>query len=68
MPQMFRPTKVVVVPSDGAIEITLNINITLDGQVSAMADNAKSVTVVNEDEVTPLIPDFTSGVNLKFGK
>lgn len=73
MPQIVRPqtqTKIKVVPKEGELEITLNINITVDGQVSATADGAEvtSVKQKKEDEVTPLVPDFSSGFKLNFGK
>ena len=68
MVQHIRKTKVIVVPRDGEIEITLNINISLDGQVIALADNA-AVSVKEEDEEVPtFIPDFKSDKKLKFGK
>lgn len=59
-------TKIKIVPRDGEIEITLNINISLDGQVIAMADNVG--VPVEEDEVPTFIPDFESGKKLNFGK
>lgn len=72
MVQHVRPgtqTKVMVVPRDGELEITLNINITVDGKVTASADSA-DVHMLQEDDdkVDHLVPDFTSGVQLKFGK
>ena len=68
MVQHIRQTKVIVIPRDGEIEITLNINISLDGQVIALADNA-AVSVKEEDEeVLTFIPDFQSGKKLNFGK
>lgn len=75
MPQIVRPssqTKVKVVPKEGELEITLNINITVDGQVSATADGGKVTSVtqqnIEEDEASPMVPDFSSGVKLNFGK
>jgi len=73
MPQIVKPptkTTVRVVPKDGELEITLNINITVDGKVSATADNAEvtALSQPDEDEAAPMIPDFTSGVKLNFGK
>lgn len=72
MPQIIRQpkTSIRIVPKDGEIEITLNINISIDGQLTASSVNAQSVTVVNEDEkdAEPMIPDFISGAKLKFGK
>lgn len=60
-------TQIRVVPKEGEIEITLNINITLDGQVTATAVGGK-VVVEEEKNADPLIPDFFSGSKLKFGK
>lgn len=72
MVQHVRPgtqTKVMVVPRDGEIEITLNININVDGKVVASADNADVRMLQDDDDkVDHLIPDFTSGVQLDFGK
>ena len=72
MPQLIKPSaKVKIVPRDGELEITLNINITVDGKVTASADNAKSVIVEEEEKeekVTQFIPDFGSGFKLNFGK
>ena len=69
MVQHVRHAKIKVVPRDGEIEITLNINISLDGQVTAMADNAAvSVQKEEDEEVPTFIPDFQSGKKLNFGK
>ena len=75
MPQIVRPqtkTKVKVVPREGELEITLNINITVDGQVTATAEGGEVTSIkqqkINDDEAAPMVPDFTSGVKLKFGK
>ncbi len=69
MVQHISRAKVKVVPRDGKLEITLNINISLDGQVIAMADNAAVSVQKEEDEAVPtFIPDFTSGKKLNFGK
>lgn len=62
-------TTVKIVPRDGEIEITLNINISLDGTVTATTPNKADVNVVqnkenDEDKVEPLIPDFKSGGKL----
>lgn len=69
MPQIVRPahSKVKVVPRDGQLEITLNINISIDGKVTATSEEAE-VLSVPKDEVEPAIPDFVSGFKLKFGK
>ena len=71
MVQHVRPgtqTKVMIVPRDGAIEITLNINITVDGKVSASSNDADVSMLMDGDKVEHLIPEFTSGVKLNFGK
>ncbi len=69
MGQVIRSSNVTVIPKDGELEITLNINITIDGQVVATADNAKvAVSERKEVEATPMIPDFSSGFKLNFGK
>lgn len=65
MPQLIRPATIKVVPKDGEIEITLNINITVDGQVTANAEGGSisSLSVKEEnddDKVQYAIPDFTS--------
>lgn len=68
MPQITRPaTKIKVVPRDGEIEITLNINITVDGKVAAYSEQAET-KVEDEDYVPHIIPDFGSGMKLDFGK
>jgi len=72
MVQHVRPstqTKVMIVPRDGQLEITLNINITVDGKVVASSDDAEVRMAQDESEKTNhLIPDFVSGLKLKFGK
>jgi len=75
MAQRITPsTKIRVVPRDGELEITLNINISVDGQVVTSANNAdvisvQQVTKEEEDHVDPLVPDFTSsGIFGMFGK
>lgn len=76
MAQIIRPASVRIVPRDGELEITLNINITIDGTVTATAERAQSVTVQQtiaaeavEDKVQHIIPDFISGMKLSsFGK
>lgn len=69
MPQLIKPvTKVRVVPKEGEIEITLNINITVDGKVTAAADNADTVEVSESEETPFVVPDFGSGFKLNFGK
>jgi hypothetical protein len=71
MPQIVRQpkTSVRIVPREGEIEITLNINITIDGQVATV--NAQGVATSEKEEIKdaePLVPDFFSGGKLKFGK
>ena len=74
MPQRIRPaTKIRVVPKEGELEITLNVNITVDGQVVATAANAEVISVQEheeDDHVEPLVPDFQSsgGIFGLFGK
>lgn len=77
MVQRIRPatqTKIRIVPRDGELEITLNINVTVDGHVTAAASKA-SVDVQQcqyedgDDKVEPIIPDFSTGLKLDdFGK
>ena len=68
MVQRLGKTKIRIVPRDGEIEITLNINIALDGKIIAFADEANVTTVSDEDETPTFIPDFSSGKKLDFGK
>ncbi len=72
MPQIVKQpkTQIRVVPKEGEIEITLNINISIDGQMVTTGMTAQSVPVQQEQEkdADPLIPDFFSGAKLKFGK
>ncbi len=69
MPQLIKPVKLKVDPKNGEIEITLNININLDGKMSANSDDAKvSIDEEEEQKVSHFIPDFGSGMKLNFGK
>jgi hypothetical protein len=73
MVQHVRPgtqTQVKVVPREGELEITLNINITVDGNITTSADGAEVSVLQQEDDdkVDRMIPDFSSGVQLSFGK
>jgi hypothetical protein len=70
MPQLIKPsTKVKIVPKDGELEITLNINISVDGKVAASADKADVFTEQEQEDKAPhIIPDFFSGSKLNFGK
>ena len=75
MAQRITPsTKIKIVPKEGELEITLNVNITVDGQVVATANNANVVTAQqseqseeDDDHVDPLVPDFSSGGGGIFG-
>ena len=71
MPTLRSPsTKIKVVPKDGELEITLNIHITMDGQLTAQSAQAESVKIVNEkdeDQVDMMIPKFSSGKKIDFG-
>jgi hypothetical protein len=68
MPQLIKPsTKVRIVPKDGELEITLNININVDGKMTASADNG-DVFLEEEEKAPHIIPDFGSGSKLNFGK
>jgi hypothetical protein len=73
MPQLIQkgPTKIKIVPRDGELEITLNINITVDGQINASSNEADVTTLKEEKHIERtdhVIPDFTSGMKLNFGK
>ena len=74
MVQLIKPrSKIRIVPKDGELEITLNINITIDGAITGtQTANAKTHVYMDEEkeeeESDLLIPDFTSGVSLNFGK
>ena len=75
MPHYNQPTtKIKVVPRDGELEITLNINITVNGELSGnigqpISNVVAQVAAVKEEKAnSPLLPDFTSGVSLNFGK
>lgn len=67
MPQLIRPaTTVKVAPKDGELEITVNINITVDGNVTASSEGGtvSSLSVKNDkdddDKVNYIIPEFQS--------
>lgn len=74
MPQLLTPkTKIRIVPKEGEIEITLNINITIDGQIVATADKANVVSVESDvidesDSVPYIMPDFAPVQKINFGK
>lgn len=64
-------TKVLVVPREGELEITLNINISVDGQVTASSEDAEVSYLgedVEEEDVEQFIPELTTGLKLNFGK
>ena len=70
MPSVINPTTTIVkvVPRDGAIEITLNINITVDGKVTASSEQAQ-VEVEKTRKTEHFIPEFKSGKKvLNFSK
>lgn len=70
MAQLVSPgkTKIKLVPKDGELEITVNINITVDGQISAsVAENHIEEKPVKK-ETNYFVPDFSSGAKLNFGK
>jgi hypothetical protein len=57
MPRIEGPHVIQVVPKDGTLEITLNVNITVDGKLQETAKE-----VVNVGKSTEfLIPQFQSG-------
>lgn len=72
MPQIVKQpkTSVRIVPKEGEIEITLNINITIDGQVvSTVEKQSVAVEEFEEEKKTEfMVPDFFSSVKLPFGK
>lgn len=70
MAQHLQPfqTKVTVVPREGELEITVNINITVNGQVTVDSVEAVAVQKKEENKSEPMIPQFTSGLKLNFGK
>lgn len=71
MPKLIPSTKLKIVPKDGEIEITLNINISVDGGVTASSSQAK-VSVVEEksedDSAELMVPDFFAEPTITFGK
>ena len=77
MAHIVRPTSttIKVAPKEGELEITVNINITIDGQISATTDGSQIMIQSNKpekkeesDDKKYLVPDFTSGLKLNFGK
>lgn len=73
MVQFIRPaTKIKVVPRDGELEIILNINITVDGNIMTTVEGAKVVepgqTGGADDKTDLLVPDFSSGFKIDFGR
>jgi hypothetical protein len=80
MAHIVRPTSttIKVAPKEGELEITVNINITIDGQISATTDGSQIMIQSNKpeknekkeenDDKKYLVPDFASGLKLNFGK
>lgn len=70
MPQLIQPSKIKIVPRDGELEITININISLDNQgiinVKAFQENKEPTQETEDTEL--LIPDFDSSLKIDFGK
>jgi hypothetical protein len=66
MPAVISPatTIVKVVPREGELEITLNINITLDGNVSATSDQAE-VKMIKPRSAEPIVPEFKPGAKIR---
>jgi hypothetical protein len=63
MPRVTSPstTIVKVVPRDGTLEVTLNININVDGKVAASSRDADAEVEYCE----PIIPQFKSASKLQ---
>lgn len=63
-------TEVKIVPRDGEIHITLDVNITVDGKVATVvAEQTSDKKPISRENDTPkFIPDFRSGHKLDFGK
>jgi len=74
MPQLFQPTKVVtkeIVTKDGEchIHITLDLNININAAGGVGVDASVGKKEKNDDEeVQWVVPQFTSGQKVKFGK
>jgi len=74
MAQLVSPgkTKVKIVPRDGELEITVNVNIMVDGQITATVDDSNVAVQEKQksqkEDRSFLIPDFSSGAKLNFGK
>ena len=74
MAKLTKPSSVKVVPKDGEIEITININISVDSLMSGegltiqSSPTVKSVPKYDDDKVDLMIPDFASGFKVDFGK
>lgn len=69
MPRLLRPPQVRVVPKDGEITISLDINITIDGNVVTVNETVKKSVTEDDDAPPPMfIPDLSSGVKVDFGK
>ena len=72
MVHIYNPDTIVkVVPKDGEIEVKLDItiNINADGLVSmTSAEQKPKKEIDDDDKVDFIVPDFTSGTTLSFGK
>lgn len=67
MVQIIRnPTEIIkIVPRDGEIEITLNVNISLDGAVQVESQGATVTTQSKKlADSDPIVPEFTSGAKI----
>lgn len=71
MVQVYQQPIIKVTPRDGELEIKLSITINLnsDGvQNLTVSEMPKSKTNEKSDNADFMIPDFSSGVTLEFGK
>lgn len=68
MSQLIRPATIKVVPRDGEIEITLNINLTVEGNVVSAFSATQEREEDKFDKIQHIIPDFSTSPKLKFGK
>ena len=63
MARVSGPPTIVVVPNEGKLEITVNVNITVDGEITAQSNEAK-VAINKDTDVELLIPEFKPGEKL----
>ena len=70
MVQVYSGPTVKVVPKDGEIEIKLDItiNVTSEGISVAAVPSNKNIKKDEDEKTDLLIPNFTSGNKLNFGK